>query len=205
MGCCGGSRSKITSQTYQAGNGGGGTYAMGAGIPGAQGLVLIEYQGANFGDTSYYGAVTGSVYKFSAKKRRRWIDPRDLNHEIANGQKVGLLEILDGRKPAFKLVRQPIQEKVAEVTVISEKMSPPKPEPEVAEDTVQMLMPDDEDLFVVLKGVGKATSKKLIEEGYYSLEQLYEVDEEALKDFGWSDVKIEDIRSQLEELLTNPI
>lgn len=214
MGCCGGSRPKVQSQTYQAGNGGGGTYAMGAGIPGAQGMVLLEYQGANYGDVSYYGPATGSAYKFSAKKRQRWVDPRDLNHEIANGQKIGLLELMDGRKQIFKVARQPVQAKVVEVTEIAEEMAeseiipeiPPKPEPEVVEETVQMLVPDNDELFDVIKGIGAATSKKLVAAGYYSLEQLYEVDEDALKeDFGWSDAKIANIRGQVEELLTNPV
>ena len=209
MGCCGGSRPLIQSQTYQAGNGGGGTYAMGAGMPGAGGMVLVEYLGANFGGETYYGPVTGSAYLFSAKKRQRWVDPRDLNHEIANGAKIGLLELVAGKKPIFKVVRQPVQAKVAETTVIAEEMTKSegvsKPEVEVVQETAQMLMPGDVD-FTVLKGIGKATADKLVEEGYYSLQQLYEVDEDALKEsFGWSATKVKSIREQLEELLTNPI
>jgi glycosyltransferase involved in cell wall biosynthesis/predicted flap endonuclease-1-like 5' DNA nuclease len=205
MACCGGSRPKVQSQILRRRvNGEGGTYAMGAGLPGQEGMVLVEFQGTNVGDETYYGPVTGSAYTFSAKKKQRWVDPRDLQHELSNGRQVGLLDIVDGRKKVFTVVRKPIKEKVAEATEIAEKKEE-KPAPEVVEDTTKMLVPVEEDFFVGIKGVGKATSKKLVAAGFYSMEQLYETDPGNLKeDFGWSETKVENIREQLAEIILNP-
>lgn len=202
MGCCGGSRNTgVISQTRQKFNGGGGTYSMGAGMPGTEGLVLLEYQGGNFGSENYFGPATGSVYTFSRKMNQRWVDPRDLHFETSAGKQVGLLDLMDGNKAIFAVVRRPVEEKVAEATAIAEEMESPVTV-DALEDTAKILEPVADDFFTWIKGIGLATSKKLVAAGYWSNEQLYEVDSDALKeDFGWSESRIQDIQSQLAEKL----
>lgn len=205
MGCCGGSRPAVRSQTYQAG----GTM-MAASLPGAEGLILLRYQGKNFGNKTYYGPATGSTYMVNAKKNLRWVDPRDLHFETAGGQKVGLLDLVDKGKNVFKLARQPVKKKIAEATEISQEMKPPATEPAavevvksveeptIVEDTTEMIIPVDTDYFVFIKGIGKATSEKLVEAGYFSTMQLEDADPEDLKEqFGWSQKKVEDILLQI--------
>jgi glycosyltransferase involved in cell wall biosynthesis len=203
MACCGGGRPRVQSQTYQANKAGGGI--MAAGMPGASGLVLVEYQGKNFGNQSYYGPATGSVYTFNAKKNKKWVDRSDLNFETRGGQRMGLLDLMDGGKALFKIARQPVAEKIAEATVIAIAEAE-KPEieivmavpGEVVEDTTKMIVEVADDYFVFVKGIGAATSAKMVEKGYYSAEQILNADDEDLKEeFGWSDDKIVSIREQL--------
>jgi hypothetical protein len=124
MACCGGSRSPVTrSQTYQK-NGGGSAMA---GMAGTQGMALVEYQGGNYGEETFFGAFTGSTYTFSASKRQRWVDPRDLHVETKSGKPVGILDIMKNGKPTFKLARQPVAEVAAEAAVIAAE-TPPKEE-----------------------------------------------------------------------------
>ena len=184
---------------------------MAAGMPGAQGLVLVEYRGKNFGNQTYYGPVSGSSYTVSAAKNRRWADPRDLHFEMSNGEGVGLLDLVDKRgRNLFKLVRQPVKEKIAASEEIAEEMKPPPIEPAVAEimepeeeapvveDTAKMIVPVESDYFTFVKGIGKATSEKMVEAGYYSKEQVLEADVEDLKEqFGWTDTKIKSVLEQL--------
>jgi len=204
MGCCGGSRPRVMiSQTRKPPNGGGGTYAMGAGMPGAEGMVLVEYLGGNVGEQTYYGAVTGSAYTFSKKKNKRWVDPNDLHAETANNRAIGLLDLMDKKNaPLFKQVRQPAKEKIVEATTIAEEMTV---EPEEIVEPIpapKVLEPPEDDFFTPIKGVGVATSRKLIKKGYYSFEQLYETDpDNLLEEFGWSEDRVDSIREQLREII----
>jgi hypothetical protein len=199
--CCG-PRVAVQSQTYQPSQGG----AIVASMPGAEGLVLVKYLGKNFGNQTYYGPATGAAYLVSAKKNTRWVDPKDLHFETSGGKPIGLFDLIDkSGKKLFQLARQPVKDKIAEATEIAETMKPSEIESAekvlVIEDTTKMIVPVESDYFVFVKGIGKATSQKLVAEGYYSTEQLLDADSEDLKEtFGWSETKVQDILKQLEEL-----
>lgn len=207
MGCCGGSRPVIRSQTYQTNKG---AAIMATGMPGTEGLVLVEYLGGNYGNQTYYGPATGSTYLFSAKKNKRWVAPKDLRFETRGGVGVGLLDLVDNGRNLFKLARQPVKAKIAEATKIAKEMKPPEielavaklmeseKEPAVVEDTTKMIVPVEDDYFVFVKGIGKATSTKMVTAGYYSAEQILDADPEDLKElFGWTDTKVTSVREQL--------
>ena len=196
MACCGGGRRTILrSQTYQSNGGRGGTYAMGAGMTGSKGMVLIEYQRSNVGEESYPGAFTGSLYTFSAKKKQRWVDQRDLSVEARDGKRIGLLDLVEGSRSIFKLVRQPIAEKIAEVTEIADEMTSEATTDDISAELSQETVPEDLGDLTVIKGVGKSTAKKLIARGYYSVRQILEADSENLmEDLGWSEEKVLDLQ-----------
>ena len=199
MACCGGSRSTMRSQTYQRNGGGGGPMTLG--MPGAKGMVLVEYQRANFGDETYYGAASGATYTFSAKKKFRWVDQRDLHVETPGGQKIGILDLADRGNLLFKLARQPVKEKIAEAVALAKEISE-------EEAVVQIEIIDElpevveewkitEDYFTVLDGVGKSTSIKLIKHGYSTMTQLANADVTELAEyFGWSVTKARNIQEQ---------
>lgn len=70
--------------------------------PGADGMLLIEYQGGNVGKMPYYGAITGTRYVVSGIHRQFYIDVRDA---VTESQKnPGFLEITDHGSPLFKKV-----------------------------------------------------------------------------------------------------
>ena len=70
-------------------------------VPGADGMILIEYRGGNAGKTSWYGAVTGTRYVFGgiAPANRRYIDERDAVTGLRANP--GFLEILEYGSPIF--------------------------------------------------------------------------------------------------------
>lgn len=71
-------------------------------IPGADGMLLIEYLGGNAGKMPYYGAVTGTRYTVGGSQKKLYIDPADA---ITNSKtKPGFLEIVDHGIPLFRLV-----------------------------------------------------------------------------------------------------
>ena len=205
MGCCGGGGSSVTrSQTYQRNNGRGGTYTMAEGLPGAKGLVVLEYQGGNYGEETYFGPATGSTYSFSAKKRRRWVDHRDLNFETRGGQKIGLLDLSDNGRPIFRLARQPVRDKIAESAEIASQKTVAD---EVLTDAdVQSVLPEDQveidpeaviGHLSTLRGVGRSTAIKLISHGYSSMKAVAEASlEDLIAEMGWSEDKAQDIKDQ---------
>ena len=73
-------------------------------------------------------------------------------------------------------------------------------EDSVIEDTTEMIVPVEGEYFTFVKGVGKATSEKMVAAGYFSKEQVLNADDEDLKEeFNWSDSKVASIREQLED------
>lgn len=67
------------------------------------GLVLLRYNGANSGQTPWYGKVSKIKYSFSALRRESYVDRRDVD---------GLLDIMEGGRRLFSLVTQDAQLKV---------------------------------------------------------------------------------------------
>lgn len=120
MGCCG--------------NRGGGNQSAkhvgtkGVAFVGAEGMSLLEYMGANYGNQTYYGPVTGARYVFSASRRIRNVDKRDLHHQSNSG----LLDlILPGGQPLFRVIQPKPAPAPAPAPVPAPAPAPvPEPEPE---------------------------------------------------------------------------
>jgi len=155
MACCGGrNRAMATPSVKGVGS---------EQLVGASGMILIEYQGGNFGSETYFGPVTGVAYRFSAKRRQGFVDKRDVWTE----NKQGLLQLHDRGKQVFiqKQVQEPVPapaEKVVEV--------------EPASDIVPELFDD----FTQLKGVGKSKAQTLRKAGIHTFEQFRDTPEENL-------------------------
>ncbi len=70
-------------------------------VPGADGMILIEYAGNNAGKASWYGAVTQTRYVFGSipPNNKKYIDERD----AVTGQRSnpGFLEIVEHGSPLF--------------------------------------------------------------------------------------------------------
>jgi hypothetical protein len=130
MACCGGGRSPAKKS-----NGGGGS-----GLPGQSGFVRIEYIGQNAGDMPWYGIATGTRYTFGGVRRFGYVDPRDARS--GNARKPGFLELIEGRKPAFREAPLPIPAKAAPMPVGApveavEAEATPVPTPETGGESAE--------------------------------------------------------------------
>lgn len=180
MGCCGG-RSAPRSQTNPTN--GGGTYTMPT--EGASGMIILEYQGDNYGKETYYGPVTGTAYTFSAKHNRRLVDRRDLRYSTPGGHDVGLLDLVDRGKDVFKVVREeskpapePVPEPAPEPTPVLEEV-------EEVEEVTELDAIYVEEL-TAIRGVGQKSAEALVEAGYLNAEHILEASMEKLsEDLGW--------------------
>lgn len=199
MGCCG-NRNRIpvtragASPTAQ-----GGTYSMPTNNPGATGTVILEYQGANYGNETYIGPITMTPYIFSVKKNRRRVDERDLHFVSMQGQGLGLLDLrMPGGKPLFTRVMPappkpaPAPEvEVEEIKVEVLVSNQPEPEEVVSFEMISQEEVIHEDL-TAISGIGPATAKKLNNAGIYSVADFLNTDNSKLMDIlGWSQSKLD--------------
>jgi glycosyltransferase involved in cell wall biosynthesis len=117
--CCGRSSS---SSPYQP------THVVkSTGLPGAEGFVTLEFLGANIGDTTWFGPVTGARYKAGGKTRLVNVDKRDA--QTRDMHRPGLLDMLDHDKPFFRVYVAPEPEKPPEaVKQVTETTSPISPQ-----------------------------------------------------------------------------
>lgn len=210
MACCGGSRSSVMrSGTVWKANGGGAS----PGLPGAEGLILLEYQGLNYGKTTYFGPATGSAYTFSARNKRQWVDPHDIHFELANGKQIGLLDLTEGKKATFKLIPKSTKESMKRAVAISHEVASTEVPAEIVEDisdigiseeveesgsamSDEIVNPDD-NYFIRLTGVGLTTSVRLLDSGYASMKQLAEANtEELAAKMDWSVSKAKRVQKQ---------
>ena len=118
-----------------------------AALPGADGLMLIEYIGGNIGTAPYYGPVTGTRYEAGKKKNLIYIDQQDA--VTGNARKPGLLEMKDNGKAVFRKYSPPTAElnisaeeaervnpgTLAAAAVEIEPEPVPEPEPEPVKKT----------------------------------------------------------------------
>jgi hypothetical protein len=104
MGCCG--RKTVVKTAPKVGAQSVKMQALPRMTPGATGMVLVEYIGQNVGRGMFYGEETGARYTFKATRRVGYVDQRDLP---------ALLEIMQGRRPAFRVYKPPKPAKVVEV------------------------------------------------------------------------------------------
>lgn len=114
MGCCGQNRpvQGINPQTAQA-------------LVGVNGMTLLEYQGGNFGNETYYGPVTGARYVFSAASRV---------HNVAQEDAPGMLDMYENGHSVFKQYTPPApapqEDQTAwdtAATIDSENLNAPEP------------------------------------------------------------------------------
>lgn len=71
-------------------------------MPGADGMILIEYIGGNAGKMPWYGPVTGVRYVAGGTQKQLYIDARDAITQ--SRQSPGFLELTDHGHPLFKKV-----------------------------------------------------------------------------------------------------
>ena len=71
MGCCGGRGARVLGAALPAAR------LAGASMPGANGMVLLEYVGPNTGRQGFMGPVTETKYSFKGARRRFYVDRRD--------------------------------------------------------------------------------------------------------------------------------
>lgn len=69
--------------------------------PGAEGMVLLEYTGANAGNSTYYGAVSKQRYKAGGITKKFYVDSRDV--QTFSSKNPGFLEMMDHGNYLFKL------------------------------------------------------------------------------------------------------
>jgi glycosyltransferase involved in cell wall biosynthesis len=156
MGCCGSSRKVASTAGAKSST----VSAKTTSLAGQDGMVILEYQGANYGTTRYYGPATGVYYTFSASKRRKLVDVRDLYYNAGNGRAVGLLDLVDHGAYLFKEVKQ------ASIT----------PDEPVAYKA-------DADLQIVEEEVFMARSEEVVQEESEKKSDLYNIglDDEAVE------------------------
>lgn len=95
--CCGNGSKKAKAQVAPQA-----PQAPSAPVPGAEGMILIEYIGGNAGKMSFYGPVTHARYVAGGAQRQIYIDKRDA--ETGSRATPGLLELTDRAAPIFKKV-----------------------------------------------------------------------------------------------------
>ncbi len=123
MACCGGGRSPARKS-----NGHGGAVSL----PGASGMLRIEYTGLNSGDMPWYGPATGTRYVFGGVRKTGYIDPKDAR--TGNKSKPGLLEMYEHGKAQFRAAPLPAP------------VPTPPPAPEAADlPSAPVLVPPDID------------------------------------------------------------
>ena len=106
MGCCGSRTVSVTPAPARS---------ITQTLVGADGMTLVEYTGGNYGNQRLYGAATGTMYTFSASKRQRFVDNRDLS--IGDGREI--LERYENAKLVFRSIQLPKE--------VKEATPPPEP------------------------------------------------------------------------------
>lgn len=93
--CCGSSRArgKVSNQVVSKS-------MLLANLPGAEGMVQVEYLGKHSNTMTFHGAATYTQYAFGGQRRIGWVDSRDAD---------ALLETYEGPKKVFRLYQKPIR------------------------------------------------------------------------------------------------
>ena len=180
MPCCGNRGSRPSSVVSSKSNGG----SRVTSLPGAEGFVEIQYMGGNYGKTSFFGPVTGTVYKFGKSKPKGLVDPRDLRTDA----RTGLLDLFEYTKLVFELVPQ---------TQPTKKLTPVK-EVKEEEEKIGVL---DGDIEAIAK-MSVAGASKLIDAGYGSISSISELLPEELAEIaGWGEARATTVVESAKELV----
>lgn len=183
--CCGrGETSGIKTSRSSAG-----TYDRSQFVVGSQGMALLEYQGGNYGNQTFYGPVSGVGYKFSKLHNRRNVDVRDLRTE----GRTGLLDLFEGGSYLFKQVN-PEEQVVESPQTTPTTFSSAQSSPEVSETTAEIAVAEQPVTIIEtdlpeVRGIGKTIAGKLYLAGIKTVEELAEASLEAIAEaMGWEDV-----------------
>jgi GT2 family glycosyltransferase len=93
MGCCGGNKQAYAKQNSKR-TLAGGIKGMKQ-LPGQSGMIKMRYEGANAGNSSFWGPVTGIRYVFGGGRKEGYVDEFDVP---------GMLDIYQGSRQLFVLV-----------------------------------------------------------------------------------------------------
>jgi len=150
MACCGQRNSRRVVR------GGVGTVVTrdSVGLAGREGMVLIEYIGANMGTMTWFGDVTQVRYAFGGTRRSGYVDARDVAH---------FLGVMEGRHPIFRRVK-----------IVAPKPEPaptPTPTPVPVEDVIVTVESEAED-FTIIKGVGPKLADALVSGGFRKISMV---------------------------------
>jgi len=175
MACCGGRRNNSLVKNSGAPKGP-------AQLPGALGVVTVKYLGGNFGTSTFYGAVTGVKYTFSAKTPVKYVDIRDAH----TNDKKGILDLIaHGRLLFQRITPTPVKtpDKLAEVEKKVEVKVETKVEPKVETKVEPKVETKVEP--VVVETIVKEES--IVEE---SIPEPVQEDKKKIQDYLLSEIKI---------------
>jgi len=208
MGCCGNRKSGVSPS---AGAKNMGTYVGPPSLPGASGMIQVEYQGGNYGLQTFYGPATGTAYTFSVKHKRRNIDVRDAHFPHASTQKdIGLLGLHEAGKSIFLQVQKPVAKKPAPVKPAPVKPPPePKPEPEpeivieVEGEELEFETPVAVPTQIEQAGFSEKDLEALIEANY-GLKKIIESTNKGMqKDLGWGYGRVKKVKDIAKEFISD--
>lgn len=150
MGCCGSKRTRSSAASNQAGA----TRSANMEMLGQDGMEILEYTGGNAGTQQFVGPVSGKVYVFGGRRKRGYVDRRDVYPPAGKGLReiYGVFRVVPAEavKPQDVDVSQktagvinPVVELVAEVVEkTAEAVGTPDPNTLTASE-VQVLLEGD--------------------------------------------------------------
>ena len=109
--CCG----HDANSNYSNGGGGSNPQALAQSLAGSVGMPILEYQGANAGESSWWGKVTGTQYRFGGSRPRGRVDARDVP---------GFLELYKGKTALFVVIPEIVAKQETIPTSVIEELEP---------------------------------------------------------------------------------
>lgn len=123
MGCCGSGRKSASSKVSATAK------SAKLDLLGQDGMVILEYIGTNWGDETWRGPVTKTVYVIGGVSKQKYVDKRDAYGE---GRITGMLAIEKNGKRQFREVKP-------------QKIVTPAPKVEIVEEPVEVATIDEVD------------------------------------------------------------
>lgn len=168
MACCG-QRYPVNSSSNNEGE-------VAMTLVGAEGMTAVQYIGGNYGTTTFYGAATGTAYRFDAgANNQKMVDNRDL-HTVKNN---GLLDLREHTRALFIIASEqpPLPE---EKTTVALGTAVVEPEAESASVVISEPVAESESVVesVAEGGIDTIISvtspsyKKLVDKGITTIDQL---------------------------------
>ena len=120
MGCCGSGRKSASAKVSSV-------KSAKLDLLGKDGMVILEYVGANWGDETWRGPVTQTKYVIGGVSKQKYVDKRDAYGE---GRTPGMLSIEKNGKKQFKEIKP-------------QKIVVPEPKVEIVEEVVEVATLDE--------------------------------------------------------------
>lgn len=212
MGCCGKGR-RPTSRRKSGGGAGGATLLAKSnpGLPGQEGMTLLEYKGRNLGTETFFGPATGQTYQFGGSKRLGYVDDRDLRS--TNQRTPGLLDVREYGQALFGIYQPKPEIEVSKAD--AQQVNPPAGEaprliataeeaapagPELSpEEEDRLMTPHEPDDLTQIGGLGAATARKLNDAGISGFAELRDADAVTLSE--QTGISLERLTAFQEEIL----